>query len=138
MLYVDLEPNRAFWQAVTAAEETYVNRLGDLDPIVAREVDAVLHIEDDVSERFEIAPDVFKSAEYIKSYLGGFDAAEFELDAQGAGFATCTSSYEWFLGQASLMHGPTPADAETVEAHLRRQLPLSAPLFKYLRFEATK
>jgi ubiquinone/menaquinone biosynthesis C-methylase UbiE len=138
VLYVDLEPNRAFWRSVESVEEHYANRLEALDEIVAREVQAVLHIESDVHSRFAIDPEVFREAEYIKANLGGFEPLEFEADALGAGFASCTSTYEWFVGQGALIHGPSPADATAVERHLRRALPMSANLFKYLRFEATR
>jgi ubiquinone/menaquinone biosynthesis C-methylase UbiE len=138
VLYVDLEPNRAFWRAIDDVERAYDGRLGELDEIVAREVGAVLHVEDEVHDRFEIDPDVFREAEYIKSHLGGFEREEFEADARAAGFSRCETTYEWFLGQASLLHGPSPQDADTVAEHLRRALPVSAPLFKYLRFEATR
>jgi ubiquinone/menaquinone biosynthesis C-methylase UbiE len=138
VLYVDLEPNRAFWRAIDEVERTHAHRLGELDEVVAREVRAVLHVEDDIHDRFEIAPEVFRAAEHIKSELGGFEPAEFEADALVAGFTSCETTYEWFLGQAALMHGSSPADATTVEKHLRRALPVSAPLFKYLRFEAVR
>ena len=138
VLYVDLEPNRAFWRAIDDVEQTSGDRLAEFDEIVAREVRAVLHIEDDVQDRFAIEPTVFRAAEYIKSHLGGFDPAEFEADTRAAGFALCETTHEWFLGQGALMHGSSAENATIVEAHLRRMLPVSAPLFKYLRFEATK
>ncbi len=138
ILYVDLEPNRAFWQAIGEVERSHGDRLDDLDEIVSREVRAVLHIEEDVYERFAIEPDVFRSAEHIKSELGGFDPAQFEADAAAAGFSSCTTTHEWFLGQAIVLHGSSPEAAELVESHLRRLLPVTASLFKYLRFEATR
>jgi ubiquinone/menaquinone biosynthesis C-methylase UbiE len=138
VLYVDLEPNRAFWRAIDQVERTHADRLDELDDIVSREVGAVLHVEDDVHGRFAIDPEVFRAAEYIKSHLGGFEPAEFEADAHAAGFARCETTHEWFLGQAALIHGPSPEDVTTVERHLRRLLPVTAHLFKYLRFEATK
>jgi ubiquinone/menaquinone biosynthesis C-methylase UbiE len=138
VFYVDLEPNRAFWRAISDVEDAYSARLGELDDIVAREIGAVLHIEDDLRDRYEIPPDTFRSAEYIKSHLGGFEPSEFEADALAAGFRSCDTTHEWFLGQAALIHSPSPADAGTVDDHLRRALPVSAPLFKYLRFEATR
>jgi hypothetical protein len=137
VFYVDLEPNRAFWRAIEDLEQ----RAGDpasLDEVVQRELRAVLHVAEDVSERFAIAAETFRSAEYIKSELGGFDAVEFTADALAAGFQSCASEYEWFLGQGVLIHGSAPDDAVAVERHLRRLLPLTAPLFKYVRFEATK
>ena len=138
VLYVDLEPNRAFWRAIEDVEKDFRSRFDRLDGIVAREVTAVLHVEDEIHVRFGIDPAVFRSAEHIKSELGGFEASQFEADALAAGFSSCETSYEWFLGQAVLMHGPSPETASTVDAHLRRLLPVSAPLFKYLRFEATR
>jgi ubiquinone/menaquinone biosynthesis C-methylase UbiE len=138
VLYVDLEPNRAFWQAITRVEQEWSHQLDALDEIVAREIQAVLHVQDGVRERFGIEAETFRSAEFIKSELGGFEPSEFEADARAAGFASCQTTYEWFLGQAALMHGDTPEHAAYVEAHLRRQLPVSAPLFKYLRFEAVR
>jgi ubiquinone/menaquinone biosynthesis C-methylase UbiE len=138
VLYVDLEPNRAFWQAISRTESAWSDNLDGLDEIVAREVRAVLHVEDDVAGRFGIPPETFRSAEYIKSHLGGFEPSAFEDDARVAGFRSCETTHEWFLGQAVLMHGGAPASAVTVETHLRRLLPVSAHLFKYLRFEATR
>jgi ubiquinone/menaquinone biosynthesis C-methylase UbiE len=138
VLYVDLEPNRAFWRAIAEVERTHGGHIDELDDIVVRELTAVLHVEDEVGQRFAIDPAVFRSAEYIKSELGGFEPAEFEADALAAGFTSCETTPEWFLGQASLLHGERSEDAETVEAHLRRLLPVSSPLFKYLRFEAVR
>ncbi len=90
VLYVDLEPNRAFWRAIADVEDEYAARLGELDEIVAREVRAVLHVEDDLRERFGIAPETFRSAEYIKSHLGGFEPSEFERTRSPPAFARAT------------------------------------------------
>jgi ubiquinone/menaquinone biosynthesis C-methylase UbiE len=138
VLYVDLEPNRAFWTAIAAVEQDGPEALESLDEIVAREVKAVLHVEEDIAKRFGIPAETFRAAEYIKSELRGFDPREFESDARTAGFQSCQTTYEWFLGQAVLMHGEAPDDTRIVEEHLRRLLPVSAPLFKYLHFEATR
>ncbi|MBA3842025.1 MAG: class I SAM-dependent methyltransferase [Actinobacteria bacterium] len=138
MLYVDLEPNRLFWQAIAQVEKSHNDRLDEIDEIVGREIDAVLHIDDQVRSRYEIDPAVFRQAEYIKSELGGFDPAQFEADAIDAGLSTVSTTHEWFLGQGVLLHGDSPMSVEIVETHLRRLLPLTAPLFKYLRFEAQR
>lgn len=135
VLYVDLEPNRAFWTALERLERE--TEMSGLDEIVAREIRAVHHVEEDVQERFGIEPDVFRAAEYIKANLGGFEAGAFEQDALDAGFSACETTYEWFLGQGTLMHGVSFEVADATGEHLRRLLPLSAHLFKYLRFEAT-
>ena len=135
VLYVDLEPNRSFWSALARLERE--SDVAGLDEIVAREIRAVHHIEEDVHERFGIEPDVFRAAEYIKANLGGFEASAFEQDALDAGFSTCQTTYEWFLGQGALMHGVSFEAADVTAEHLRLLLPLSAHLFKYLRFEAS-
>lgn len=134
VLYVDLEPNRAFWRAL---EELERDGARDLDEVIAREIRAVHHIEEDVQERFGIEPEVFRSAEFIKANLGGFEADVFEQDALDAGFSSCETTHEWFLGQGALMHEVSFEAADAAAEHLRRLLPLSAHLFKYLRFEAT-
>lgn len=138
ILYVDLEPNRAFWQAIEEVEQTHGSDAMSLDEIVAREIRAVRHIEDDVHERFGIEPEVFRAAEYIKAHMGGFDPGEFRRDTRAAGFSACVVTHEWFLGQGQLLHKVSAEAAATTEQHLRRLLPLTASLFKYLRFEAVK
>jgi len=138
VLYVDLEPNRAFWRAIEALEQGHEREPAILDEIVTREIQAVRHVADDVQARFGIEPEVFRTAEYIKAHLGGFESVEFEQDAVGAGFRSCDTTYEWFLGQGQLMHGVSFEAAATTESHLRRLLPLTAHLFKYLRFEVLK
>jgi ubiquinone/menaquinone biosynthesis C-methylase UbiE len=138
MLYIDLEPNRSFWHAIERIEQEYEGKLESLDEFVLREIRAVRHVEDDVEARFGIEPEVFRAAEYIKAHLGGFDASEFERDALAVGFRSCDTTYEWFLGQGQLMHGVSFEAAAATEAHLRRLLPLTRSLFKYLRFELMK
>ena len=132
VLYIDLEPNRSFWQALGQLERDGAE---GLDEVVMREIRAVHHIEEDVHEQFGIEPDVFRAAEYMN--LGGFEAKAFERDAVEAGFGSCETTFEWFLGQGALMHSVSFEAADATADHLRRLLPVSAHLFKYLRFEAT-
>jgi hypothetical protein len=54
--------------------------------------------------------------------------------ARAIGFSDCRVEFEWFLGQAKVMHEQSLADAETVERYLNAALPVSSHLFKYLRF----
>ena len=133
--YVDLEPNRAFWAAISDAE---AGRTTDLDPVVAREVESVLHTDARVQKEFGLPADTFNRAEYTKSILGGIDARQFCLDAKALGFGRCEARYEWFMGQGSVMHGQSMVAATTIEDYLRRALPLSAHLFKYLAFVLVK
>jgi hypothetical protein len=70
----------------------------------------------------------------MKAFQGGLDPFEFQATAREYGFRSCDVRFEWFLGQGTVMHGQSFATSETVEAYLRRVLPLSAHLFKYLQF----
>jgi SAM-dependent methyltransferase len=130
LFYVDLEPNKLFWAAMNGLEP----RGGPYSDIVEREIQSVLHTDDAVEDEFGISAQTFRDAEPIKSVLGGFDPDEFAADARSVGFSAVEVTPEWFLGQGSILHGQSAADAATIESYLRRALPATAHLFKYLRF----
>jgi ubiquinone/menaquinone biosynthesis C-methylase UbiE len=134
-VYIDLEPNRLFWQAMVRLEQGAHTGLSD---IVLREIDAVLHRDDGVQDEFGIDKDTFNRAEYTKAVLGGIDPWEFRDQCLRMGFRSCEISFEWFLGQGAVMHQQSFEAAATVEAYLRRILPLTAECFKYLQFVLTK
>ncbi|MDB5042078.1 MAG: hypothetical protein JWN27_2804 [Candidatus Eremiobacteraeota bacterium] len=130
LFYIDLEPNKRFWAAMNELEQ----RAGDYSDIVSREIQSVLHTDDAVEGEFGISAQTFRDAEPIKSVLGGFDPDEFAVDARAAGFSFVEVTPEWYLGQGAILHGQSEADMKTVEAYLRRALPTTSHLFKYLRF----
>jgi len=136
--YVDLEPNQGFWSAVSTAAAGDADDRIAFDPIVAREIESVLHTDTRVEREFGLPAATFNQAEYTKSLLGGIDASRFCAEAQALGFDECNVRYEWFLGQGSVMHEQSLQASETVEGYLRRALPLSAHLFKYLEFVLVK
>lgn len=136
--YVDLDPNRAFWSAVNAAQKTLASSGDTPSAIMAREIDSVLHTDDRVEIEFGISSETFNLAENYKDILGGIDPEDFRETALSAGFTKCEVGYYWYLGQGAIMHGQSPEQASVVEAYLMRALPVSAPLFKYLRFFLTK
>lgn len=131
LFYVDLEPNKQFWQGISGLEKSGVTGLSD---ILLKEIDSVLHIDERMDRELDLEAGMFSKAEYIKSILGGIDASEFEAAAAAAGFSECRIKFEWFLGQGAVLHGQSAQAAELIEAHLRRVLPLSNHLFKYLQF----
>jgi ubiquinone/menaquinone biosynthesis C-methylase UbiE len=133
--YVDLEPNRGFWAAISLVPKAPEKAV---DAIVAREIESVLHTDARVEREFGLPADTFNRAEYTKSILGGIDADQFCADARVLGFSRCDVRYEWFLGQGSVMHGQSLEASATIEEYLRRALPLSAHLFKYLAFVLVK
>lgn len=137
LLYVDLEPNRAFWQLVTELEKRH--RAGErFSDIVEREISAVLHTDEQVKRNFGISEEIFNKAEHTKSILGGIDGNEFVRQCRQMGFSNCEVSPQWFLGQGAIMHGQSFEAADSIETYLRRVHPLSVGFFKYLRFVATK
>ena len=134
--YIDLEPNRLFWEAMVRLEQGA--GASPYSDIVLREIDAVLHRDDGVQDEFGIDKEVFNRAEYTKAVLGGIDPWAFRDECLRLGFRSCDISFEWFLGQGAVMHQQSFEAAATVEAYLRRLLPLSADCFKYLQFVLTK
>jgi ubiquinone/menaquinone biosynthesis C-methylase UbiE len=134
--YVDLDPNKLFWKAIEDAQrQTAAAKPSD---IVAREIDSVLHTDDRVQQEFGIPAETFNLAENYKDLQGGIDGEEFRDTALEIGFSSCDVGYYWYLGQGAVLHGESAQAAATVESYLLRSLPVSAPLFKYVRFFLVK
>lgn len=134
LFYIDLEPNKLFWQQMVKLEEAG----GTYSDIVTREIDSVLHTDEAVESGFGIPSQTFLDAEPIKSVLGGFDPYEFQADALKAGFSACEITLDWYLGQGAILHGQSESDMRTIDAYLRRVLPVTASLYKYIRFVCVK
>lgn len=134
--YIDLDPNKLFWQAMARAEQG----AAQVKPsdIVEREIASVLHTDDRVQEEFGIPAETFNLAENYKDLQGGIDGEELRAKALAMGWRSCDVGYYWYLGQGAVLHGQSAADAATIEAYLTRALPVSAPLFKYVRFFLVK
>ena len=138
--YADLEPNAHFWSGIAELEQ----RGGEYDPIVQREIQSVQHRDDEIEQEFGVSAEDFNRAEWGKSMQGGFTPEDLEGKILGAGFTSVDFFYEWFVGRGQLINDPDlsedrrTTDAEAVDALLRRALPLSRGLFKYLGFIATR
>lgn len=130
VMYIDLEPNKLFWQAIAEIADSDSE---DLSATVQREVDAVLHTDAKVEAEYGIPQHAFRLAEFTKAVLGGIDPQELEETARNLGFSACEVTPQWYLGQGAVMHGQSPANAEIVERYLRQLGPLSLHLFKYLQ-----
>ncbi len=134
LLYVDLIPNRNFWDGIYAAHAEG----GEHDPIVEREIGELVHHEEKLQEQFGIDPEDWRNAEPAKSGGKGFDPVELAADLAGLGYVDVDIRHEWFLGQASVMHGQSFEAADAIDDHLRKLLPVSSSLFKYLVVTAAK
>jgi len=129
--YIDLDPNKHFWKEMDNLEKK--DNFNSYSKIVKKEINAVLHTDEQVMNDFGIEPDVFNNAEYTKSVLGGIDPEEFCQIAKDIGFAEATYEYDWFLGQGSVMHEQSFQEAESIDTYLKSVLPLSKHLFKYVK-----
>ena len=137
ILYVDLIPNRSFWSRIYEAEQRVVPGTF-LDPIVVREVDELVRHEEKLERTYGIRPEDWRLAEPAKSELKGFDPVDLAHQVSGLGFTDVEVRHEWFLGQAPVMHDTSNEMADAIDAHLRRLLPASEGLFKYLVLTARK
>jgi ubiquinone/menaquinone biosynthesis C-methylase UbiE len=136
--YIDLEPNRLFWQAMVDLENRSDSDQSAYSAITKRQIESVLHTDDRVEAEFGIPKDTFNNAEYTKSVLGGIDPYEFQTICLAAGFTKCEIVFQWYMGQDAVMHGKSFELAKDVDWYLRQVLPMSAPFFKYLQFNVTK
>lgn len=138
MLYVDLEPNRHFWDAIAALDRDTTH-----DPIIEREI-AMVADHDGVALEVGVDAETFNLAEWGKTARGGLGEEEMTAALAAAGFTSQRFFYEWFVGQGQLINDPDAeheralADADVVSGLLARAHPLSRPLFKYMGFVATR
>ncbi len=138
-LYIDLEPNREYWEAICR-----LDRNGVYDPAVTREIEMVAFKDEDIEKRFGVPSEVFNNAEYGKSIRGGFSGGDLRRSLIEAGFSQVEVFYHWFIGQGQMINNPSAGkaevlrDAEVVTAALQRAWPLSVSLFKYLGVTACK
>lgn len=137
--YADLEPNYYFWQAVKSLAPG-----GAYDPILTREVASVTEKDEEIQQRFHVEKEIFNNAEYNKNITGGFREETLTESLHAAGFEDVKISYYWFLGQASVINDTNGAPEQRVWMAgsfadiLRRGLPLTRNLFKYVGFVATR
>ncbi|WP_026604254.1 class I SAM-dependent methyltransferase [Methylomonas sp. 11b] len=137
VFYSDLNPNRDFIMAIAGAEKLAGGVL-PITPIVHREIQGALHNGEHYEEHYGMNAELLEKAEPIKTHDKGFSAVEVLEAARAIGFSDCRVEFEWFLGQAKVMHEQSRADADTVEQYLNAVLPVSSHLFKYLRFVFVK
>ena len=131
VFYSDLNPNRAFILALDIANQ---GAEPVMTPLVQREIQGALHNGAYYEQNFGLDGKVLEDAEPIKSHDKGFDAASVLSVADSIGFSRCRVEYEWFLGQAKVMHEQSMEHSAFVDTYLNSVLPVSSALFKYLRF----
>lgn len=137
-LFIGLEPNFYFWESVSQLQGA-----GTYDEIVAREIRA-LHEEETIAQGLGVKKETLEKAEYSKALKGGFKEGELRKILVDLGFKNIRVEYDWFLGEAAMINEAGVAkevrfaNAAAVDKLLKRQLPLSRHLFKYLFLFAEK
>lgn len=139
VFYADLSPNYYFWNDVKKIDATK-----QYDPILQREINAVLAKDEEIEAQFGIDKEIFKSAEHQKHIKGGLVEEELRDLLQDAGFKKVEFIYHWFIGQAQLINDENTdkikrfEQAQIMHDYLTKSLPVSRNLFKYIGFIATK
>ncbi len=139
VFYADLDPNFYFWEAIEK-----LDRKGNYDPIVKREIEMVTYKDEDIEKNFGVDKDVFNNAEYGKNIEGGFREEELVAKLKEAGFSKVEFHYDWYIGQGGLINNPAYSKedrftyADIMESVLQQIQPLSRHLYKYVWFHAYK
>lgn len=133
ILYVDLNPNRAYWKNLKSLENQSIKSRN-----LQREVFNTLNNDKRNSDLYDLDIEQLVLAEPSKNFDFGFDPSEVENTAKKIGFRHFETRYHWFINQA-LVAGESPQETtEAIDAHLQSVLPASAGLYKYLAFVAQK
>lgn len=128
--YSDLNPNRAFINAMKEAE-TYNG--GNISDAMRREIAGAIHNGDYYAKNFDINAEELENAEPIKSYDRGFDEIEVYKTCKELGFKECEIEYEWFIGQGNIHHEVSSEVAHIMDRHLKSLAPTTSGVYKYLR-----
>jgi ubiquinone/menaquinone biosynthesis C-methylase UbiE len=137
--YADLSPNFYFWDSVKKVDTSK-----QYDPILQREINAVLSKDEEIEAQFGIDKNVFRNAEHQKHIKGGLIEEELQSLLLKVGFSKVEFIYHWFIGQAQLINDESTDKqtrfeyAEVMHNYLTKSLPISRNLFKYIGFIATK
>lgn len=137
--YVDLEPNFYFWQEINKLDKDSL-----YDQIIKREIEMVKYKDEDFKKNFNLPKEIVDYAEYGKNVLGGFKEEDIKEQLTKLGFSEVEVFYYWYIGQGAIINDTSKSkkqnfkEAELIEKHLQKALPLSRNLYKYLGFIATK
>lgn len=133
-LYIDLVPNQHYWTQIGKSD---MHAHFELSQFARREFEMVTENDKRVEQQYGIDASVFRAAEPAKQ-LNGVDPFAFQRLALDNGFEACDVHFDWFLGNAKVLHQQSAEDAKIVDQYLRESLPYSIHLFKYVWFVARK
>lgn len=133
MLYIDLNPNRLFWNMLVSMQGQ-----ADMSDNLKREIYNTLSNDERNSKKYNIDIDRLVMAEPIKNHDYGFDADEVKVIAESVGFSHFEASYHWFLNEGIVMHQQSAEQALGVNNYLQSIMPASKSMYKYLGFTLRK
>ena len=132
VFYADQDPNCYCWKEVDKlGEEKY-------SEILQSEISSMRNIQVELKRKYDLDENIVKLAEFQKLIGGGMREESIDRTLRRVGFSEVHFEYQWFLGQGYVLHNISEEAANHIENHLRRLLPLSRNLFKYLSFVAKK
>mmetsp|Transcript_36379 Transcript_36379/g.95323 ORF Transcript_36379/g.95323 Transcript_36379/m.95323 type:complete len:284 (-) Transcript_36379:366-1217(-) len=136
IFYTDLNPNRDFIVAMENADSDLMS----VNPssLLSREISGALNNGNQYEEKFGLDASTLSKAEPGKTIAKGFDASEVKAYAQALGFSQIELEYEWYIDQGSWVNNKPEGHAEVIDEYLLTLLPLTSPLYKYLRFVMIK
>ncbi|OGL46804.1 MAG: hypothetical protein A2W05_05375 [Candidatus Schekmanbacteria bacterium RBG_16_38_10] len=132
IFYSGLDPNNYFWDAIKNLPQNK-----SYSDIVVREINAVLHKDDELEQQFKIKKEVLRTAEHLKHIEGGFTEDNLIENLKSVGFSDIVIKYDWFLGEGKYIHHDNKT-ADIIRSYLEETLPLSSHLFKYISIYAVK
>jgi ubiquinone/menaquinone biosynthesis C-methylase UbiE len=138
IFYSDQDPNYYFWknakeiQSKKKISEISKNEIEHVnDPTIGYQVKKMKSLE--IAGRKTIL-----KAEFQKTVKGGFEEESIKRIFKNVGFKKISYNYEWYLGEGFVKHQRSLKEDKTIDEHLRRCLPLTRNLFKYVRIVAEK
>ena len=131
--YSDQDPNYYYWRLMKD-----LRGQEDLSEILRKEIRSVVDISEDISTATGLSPEMVSLAEFQKVKQGGLEADTVVAILKGIGFTSIQYRYEWFLGEGKVFHQQSQEDTLVIETYLRRIIPATRHLFKYISFYVEK
>lgn len=140
-LYIDLEPNFYYWEALRNLPKS-----ANYSDVILREIAQTVDKDSEIEKEYGIEKNIFNAAEFGKNIKGGLKADEVSNLLNSIGFQNVQVKYNWFLGHGKIINNEALDPnkdlrlryGDICEESFRECLPLSRHLFKYLEFIASK
>jgi len=133
-LYIDLVPNMFYWKGIGNSE---LHKHFSLSAFAQREYEMVTENDKRIEREYGVDAGLFRAAEPAKEN-NGVNPFAFQKLAVANGFDACDIHFDWFLGNAKVLHQQSDGDAKLIDAYLKESLPYSVHMFKYVWFVLKK